>query len=557
MSAASTALVAVLAALIGTATVASASTVGDFSYGQLQDTTPGGTGCGTNAASEPAIRISDAGNVFLGSELGLGQGSELWRGLGATGGSGASACGLEFRGQPNASAGAGAGGGDIDLAIAPSRSGGSAFTLYVASLNGGSVSVAHSTDDGSTFSNVPVQAGIPADDRPWIAAYDSASSLLTFADQTTGDINVLRSTNGGQTYTQVSQAIPLLTDYRSGSNQLGNLAIDHTSGIVYQSYVAPSTSAGQHPNEYFVAMSSDHGASWTQNAIPCSTASAGTGLDHSFPNITVDQSSGRVWAAWSDDTSVYTASSDDRGATWACSGAVSTTTVRGIFPWIAARNGGADLVFYGTPARTNPTWYVEFAQNPSGQVHGWQAPQQLMPVHTGDVCEQGANCTSQRQLFEDFGVDIDAGGYAHIAYSHDAPDLGGAGSYTGYAVQVAGERVGAGPTPAPGASPSPSPGAGPTGISLPSGCTHGGPFVIGVRRPPGSRIRSVTVLVNGHRVAHRNQRHGSRLRIELSGLPSGTSRVRVVVKLSHGRRHRKLTTTRTYHSCPAGTTRSG
>src|SRR3979409_167334 len=84
-----------------------AQTVGNFSYGQMQSATVGATGCGTNAAGEPAIHVSRVNNVFLGSELGLGGGSELWRGLGAIGGAGASGCGLEFRGQPNAARGVG------------------------------------------------------------------------------------------------------------------------------------------------------------------------------------------------------------------------------------------------------------------------------------------------------------------------------------------------------------------------------------------------------------------------------------------------------------------
>lgn len=109
---------------LGTTTSAAtsaASTVGNFSYGQLQAQTVGSAGCGTNAAGEPAIHVSRAGNVFLGSENGLGGGSELWRGLGATGGSTASGCSLEFRGSPNSVTGVGASGGDIDLANAALR----------------------------------------------------------------------------------------------------------------------------------------------------------------------------------------------------------------------------------------------------------------------------------------------------------------------------------------------------------------------------------------------------------------------------------------------------
>jgi hypothetical protein len=65
-----------------------------------------------------------------------------------------------------------------------------------------------------------------------------------------------------------------------------------------------------------------------------------------------------------------------------------------------------------------------------------------MAVHKGTVCESGINCTTGRQLFDDFGVDTDSLGFAHIAFSHDSPDLGGSGTYTGYAVQTGGARAG-------------------------------------------------------------------------------------------------------------------
>src|SRR5690242_2811641 len=82
----------------GTGAARAASTVGNFSYGELQASTVGASGCGTNAAGEPAIHVSRTNNVFLGSENGLGNGSQLWRGLNASGGASASGCGLEYRG---------------------------------------------------------------------------------------------------------------------------------------------------------------------------------------------------------------------------------------------------------------------------------------------------------------------------------------------------------------------------------------------------------------------------------------------------------------------------
>jgi hypothetical protein len=421
------------------------STLGNFSYGQLQAATVGATGCGSNGAGEPAIHVSRANNAFLGSEQGLGGGSQLWRGLGATGGSGASGCGLEYRGQPNAvTGGLGASGGDIDLANASAPNSSGNYNLYVASLNLGSVNVATSTNNGTTFSQTPVQAGLPLDDREWIAAFGSSTSLLTFHDIATNDIDVLRSDNGGQTYTQTSQVIPV-TDYKAASNELGNVVIDHdnipSAGnfYAYQAFVSPSSSSGSANNEAFLGVSADGGHTWSDSPIPCSTSSASTNLNHNFPNVSVAPN-GNIYYAWSDDHNIYTAESTDHGQTWTCSPAVSTNTAQAIFPWLAATSTGVDLVYYASPTTSNQTWYVYFAQNTGA---GWGTPQQLMAVHSGSVCESGATCTSGRQLFDDFGVDTDSGGWAHIAFSRDSPTLGGSGTATGYAVQVAGTPVGA------------------------------------------------------------------------------------------------------------------
>jgi hypothetical protein len=440
-------VVMAVATLLFAAASADASTVGNFSYGQLQSKTVGAKGCGTNAAGEPSIHVSRANNVFLGSELGVGSGSQLWRGLSSPGGASANACSLEYRGQPNGTSGVGASGGDIDIAIANRKNAAGKYNLYVASLNLASISVATSTDNGTTFTQTPVQGGIPVDDREWIAAFGAGTSLLTYHDIATNDIDVLRSDNAGQTYTQIAQVIPA-TNYKAQNNELGNLVIDHrnlpntTGGFyAYQSFVAPSTSSGSHYNEAFLGVSADGGHTWTDRPIPCSTASTSTDLDHNFPNVSVDPA-GHIWYAWSDNTSIRTAESTNHGQTWTCSKAVSTNTAQAIFPWLVATSHGVDLVYYGAPTKTNQTWYVYFAQNTAGTPAGWGTPQRLMSVHKGAVCESGASCTSGRQLFDDFGVDTDSGGWAHIAFSHDSPNLGGSGTYTGYAVQQAGTRVG-------------------------------------------------------------------------------------------------------------------
>lgn len=437
-----------VAAATATAAGRGAATVGNFSYGQLQSSTVGAKGCGANAAGEPAIHVSRTNNVFLGSELGVGSGSQLWRGLGALGGNGASGCGLEFRGSPNSVvSGVGASGGDIDVAIASAKNGSGNYNVYVSSLNLASVNVATSTDNGTTFSQTPVQGGLPVDDREWIAAFGPQTSLLSYHDIATNDIDVLRSDNGGQLYTQIAQVIPE-TDYKAQTNELGNLVIDHRNlpagagnFYAYQAFVAPSSTSGSNNNEAFLGVSADGGHTWTDQPIPCSTESPTTDLDHNFPNVSVDRA-GNIWYAWSNDHDIYTAKSTNHGKTWTCSAPVSTNTAQAIFPWLAATNKGVDLVYYGAPTTANQTWYVYFAQNTARTTTGWAAPHRLMAVHSGAVCEGGINCTSGRQLFDDFGVDTDSGGWAHIAFSQDSPSLGGSGTSTGYAVQTGGTPVG-------------------------------------------------------------------------------------------------------------------
>jgi hypothetical protein len=406
-----------------------------FSSGELQVQTVNATGCGTNSAGEPSIHVSRDNLVGISSENGIGGGSQYWQGP-----STAAACGVTYSGQPNAIGGIGLSGGDTDSAFAPEKSASGTYRMYVASLNLGSVNVAVSNDNGRTFSQTPVQAGLPLDDREWIAAYGADTSLLSYHDIVTNNIDVLRSDNGGALYTQAARVIPD-SDYKATNNELGNLVIDHRNASpipggfwAYQSFAAPSSASGSAFDEAFLGVSSDGGRTWTDKPIPCSVAFGGPGLAHNFPNVSVAPD-GTLSYAVSNDTGVYVASSADHGDSWSCSGPVSTPK-RAIFPWILATSAGTDLVYYGTP--DGQTWYVYFAQNAGTD---WSTTQ-VAPVHLGAVCEGGVSCTGGRQLLDDFGVDTDQNGLAHIAYTQDSPTLGGSGSSTGYAVQTAGATVG-------------------------------------------------------------------------------------------------------------------
>ncbi|WP_210718196.1 sialidase family protein [Amycolatopsis acididurans] len=415
-----------------------------FSTGRLQVQTVGQSGCGTNQAGEPSIHVSKAGLVGISSENGLGAGSQYWRGPAS-----ASGCGLTYAGQPNAVNGRGLAGGDTDTAFAPEKSSSGTYRAYVASLNLGSVNVAVSTDDGASFSQTPVQAGLPLDDREWIAAYGADTSLLSYHDIATNNIDMLRSDNGGNLYSHIARVIPD-TDYKATNNELGNLAIDHRNGSpvtggfwAYQSFVAPSAAGATTNNEAFLGVSDDGGHTWTDKPIPCSTAFGKNGLDHQFPNVSVAPD-GTLYYAVSNNDAVYVARSADHGDNWSCSGPVSTTKAA-VMPWLVATSNGVDLVYYGTPDTVKPgatdsrTWSVYFAQNTQGS--GWSTSQ-VSPVHKGAICDTGITCNSGRQLLDDFGVDTDQNGFAHIAYTTDSPSLGGSGSATGYAAQTSGILAG-------------------------------------------------------------------------------------------------------------------
>src|SRR4051812_14341953 len=352
-----------------------------FAAGQLQATTPGAAGCGVNNAAEPSIHVNRAGLVAVASENGLGSGSEFWSGTQPGGSTAASACGLTYDGQPNGFGHLGASGGDVDVAIAPVRDATThRYRIYTASLNLASVNVATSVDDGKTWSQVPVVEGVPVDDREWIAAYGSDTALLSYKDVATGNIDILRSDDGGNTFPEESRAIDDSSYQGFQNSELGNIVIDHRNPSpkaggfwAYQSYVAPSTPDGSTFNEAFLAVTDDGGATWQDKPIPCTTKFGNTGLDHNFPNVSVAPN-GTLFYTVSNDKAVYVAMSTNHGDAWTCSGPVSSNK-QAIFPWIVATSGGEDLVYYGAGGTgQNKTGDVYFPQNHPQWGNGGAAP---------------------------------------------------------------------------------------------------------------------------------------------------------------------------------------
>src|SRR5207245_4086926 len=102
----------------------------------------------------------------------------------------------------------------------------------------------------------------------------------------------------------------------------------------------------------------------------------------------------------------------DGGVSWspaaAVNGAPATTAV---FPWIAARNGVVDLVYYGPTAssKDDPTavWNVFLAQTTNDGASFQQSLVSNTPNHVGVISTQGTGCRrGTRNLLDLFKVAI-------------------------------------------------------------------------------------------------------------------------------------------------------
>ena len=396
---------------------------------------PGSAQC-SNYAAEPAIRADGDGNFFASSENGLGGGTIAVRST--DGGQHYTTLASPDAVSSSNTTGLAPGGGDTDLATAPVKNASGHYNVYVASLSLANVDVSTSTDGGDSWSLNPVGATIPGDDREWIAA-DGASKVCTsYHDMATFNIDVNCSTDAGASFTQLGDAIDTSHAFLINNNEIGNLAIDPSSHVVYQVFsgidnAGEATGAGYH--DVWIGVSTDGGKTFTDHKVYTNPDTA-VSYGHQFVNVTIDKA-GNVYAVFSDDHNLYYSWSTDQGSTWSAPTRVNSgPSATAIMPWaVAGDDGKLDVAWYGTsyydgtstpdnyPASAD--WYVYFAQNTSATTPGSSFTQtQASPVvHSGGVCEAGVTCSGNRDLYDDFGVAASpTTGLASIVYSDDQYD---------------------------------------------------------------------------------------------------------------------------------------
>lgn len=266
-------------------------------------------------------------------------------------------------------------------------------------------------------------------DRPFITS-DGPHVWITYLDAgRSALVHLLRSDDDGQTWTSLPS--PIVGQGGATGESMANsgpapITVDTSGHTLYAVWGAGDTAKGTitAPNNIFVSRSTDSGAHWQASLVY--SAPAGTSLLNMNPTIGADPITGKVYAAWSDGTTVSVAASSDGGRTWSAPVAVSSApAATAIYPWLSAYGGIADVVYYGTTAssRLDPgaVWNVYLAQSTDGGASFAQSVAGNTPNHVGAICNVNYDCApGKRNLLDLFGVAIDPlTGLARIAYADD------------------------------------------------------------------------------------------------------------------------------------------
>jgi hypothetical protein len=253
-------------------------------------------------------------------------------------------------------------------------------------------------------------------DRQWITS-DGRTVYLSYHDARNSSlIKVWRSDDDGDTWQKVGDPIVAqgsTTGQSTFNNIQGPLVADPTTHDVFAVYIAGeirTKCCSAAFNNVFVSRSSDGGQSWTPSLV--FHAPPLTDLANIFPALAVDPLTGRLYAAWSDAHAVSLSSSADHGSTWSAPTTINTdAATTPVFPWIAARGGSVDVVYYATSAasKDDPAalWNVYLAKSTGGPFVQMQVSS--APNHQGAICTGGSGCAANRQLLDLFEVALDPG----------------------------------------------------------------------------------------------------------------------------------------------------
>lgn len=265
-------------------------------------------------------------------------------------------------------------------------------------------------------------------DRPWIATSGTNAWVAYHDSQNSALIRVKASTDDGLTWHAAASPIPGQGTGTAGAtfnNEIGPIVADPGTGTVYEVYATgePQTKAKSgNFNNIFVARSTDGAKHWTSSQV--FHAPVGTALNNIFPALAVDPVTHVLYASWTDQHGIDVAQSSDGGVNWSAPVTVSTINTT-VMPWVAARGGKVDVVYYGSTAAspdvTSAVWNVYDSQFSGGT---WTVKQVSNTNNrVGAVCLNGSGCAADRELLDLFQVAEDpATGKAAVIYTDSTID---------------------------------------------------------------------------------------------------------------------------------------
>lgn len=405
---------------------------------------------------EPGLRVDACNRVFVSAIRGVPTGTDEFQVQVRNGVSS-----YAYRGQPDGlpknvpPTGLAPGGGDTDEAIgsfaackpSPPTYNTQVGPLLVTSLNLATIFSSQTADEGRTYTpGGNAAGGILVVDRQWNAAQGGLERYDVTHDIATGNIVFSKSMDGGLTWVNGTFTDTQILTTTANNNELGEIVVDQKHHILYQVFVSVAN-AMENLNGtvnavpfhvVWVAKSTDDGVTWTDNMVFNGPKSQS--YDHIFPMIATDDA-GNVYAEWSDNQNVFVAYSPYgingalTGVRWSrpvqVTGGLGDPYKTHILPWIAAAgNGGVDVVYYettgATPDLPNDAWVVGFSQNKNMLQSPGNFSRQVASdhiIHHGQICEGGIGCDStqkgNRNLADDFQVQIDPAGFGNIAYTDD------------------------------------------------------------------------------------------------------------------------------------------